>query len=361
MKLNKKIGILILLVCLAGTAFGQFIEAEWIGEPGHPLNPAIGEFIDAINDSIPKIKLFPDNMIGSFADASIYASHGGTQRGYGDFKVMSLTVGPAIGLKVPGDIVNIMKDIFSMDFSDASAAFDIIDGLLDGGDMVLGVGANVNAQLGINAKFIVDGLYLGLSFGYFPASGLSKVDGVDFSMLNIGGLARYNIIKGIDVGVFRWRGLSLSAGYLYQKTDLGLNFAMDFLDGETNSVYDVMRTPSLNFDLVSRSSVIPIEANTAIQLLWFLNINIGGGIDIAFGKNTTSIGLSSEVYDVSDTKIGTIAINAGGEAKVTTFNPKVMAGVGFKLGPVVIDIPLTYYFAKGSHGLSAGVTVGAAF
>jgi len=46
----------------------------------------------------------------------------------------------------------------------------------------------------------------------------------------------------------------------------------------------------------------------------------------------------------------------GGSGSPTTFNPKVMSGFGLSMGPVIIDVPFTYYLLD--HGYNLGVTLG---
>jgi hypothetical protein len=41
----------------------------------------------------------------------------------------------------------------------------------------------------------------------------------------------------------------------------------------------------------------------------------------------------------------------------TFFNFKIMTGIGFKIGPVFLDIPVTYYPGKETNA-SVGVTLG---
>jgi hypothetical protein len=114
--------------------------------------------------------------------------------------------------------------------------------------------------------------------------------------------------------------------------------------------------PKLNFDLTVTTYTIPLEVNTSILVLWFLNLDLGVGADIAFGKNDTSIKMNSPVYKDGQYK-GSLLVSAGGDMAPTIFNPKVMTSLGLKLGPVVIDIPVTYYFTNGA-GFSAGFTLG---
>jgi hypothetical protein len=41
----------------------------------------------------------------------------------------------------------------------------------------------------------------------------------------------------------------------------------------------------------------------------------------------------------------------------TFFNPKLMTGIGFKIGPVILDVPVSLYFRE-EIGANVGVTLG---
>jgi hypothetical protein len=114
---------------------------------------------------------------------------------------------------------------------------------------------------------------------------------------------------------------------------------------------------------------IPLEATTAVQLFSFLNITLGVGADLAFGKNDMSLGVSGDVHldnsglpsgagTITQTPgTGNLSVDAGGTMPPSFFHPKIMTGIGFKIGPVILDIPVTYYFLGGT-GLNLGVTLG---
>jgi hypothetical protein len=62
------------------------------------------------------------------------------------------------------------------------------------------------------------------------------------------------------------------------------------------------------------------------------------------------------VYNSSGGEEGTIHVRGGGDMAPTIFNPKIMTNIGFKFGPVILDVPVTYYFG---NGFNAGITLGA--
>jgi hypothetical protein len=121
--------------------------------------------------------------------------------------------------------------------------------------------------------------------------------------------------------------------------------------------------PKLIFDMNTTTWTIPLEATTAVQLL-FLNIHLGVGADLAFGGNNMNLKLDADV-SLEDlpfglkqkSETGTLSVSGGGNMAPSFFNFKVMTGVGFKLGPVILDIPLTLY-PFGGTGANVGITLG---
>ena len=330
MKLHKHLGIVLLLLCLAGTAFT--LDVYWDGTDTNNI-------ADSIRSQIGNIDAVPKEFMQGFANASVFASHAATQRAYGDFKLFAITAGFSLGFSLYDSPFNIINDL------------DNIQKRLET-DGDLGIGASVPAviQFGLNSSFLVDGLYLGFRIGYIPLGDVFSFDDIKFGykIFHIGPVAHYRLLKGFDIGVFKWRGITAGSGFLFQKTTLDLSLALD----NTKNLHD----SNLYFNMDVTTYTIPLELNTSIQLLWFLNLDAGFGVDLAFGKNTTSIEMNSS----SDLQSGKLVVKGGGSASPSFFNPKIMANLGFKFGPVIIDIPFSYYLFN-SHGLSIGLTAGVVF
>jgi hypothetical protein len=89
-------------------------------------------------------------------------------------------------------------------------------------------------------------------------------------------------------------------------------------------------------------------------------MNFGMGMDMAFGKNHTTLNMAGTI-DATGPGLNTetpgfFVVDAGGSISPTLINPKIMMDLGFKFGPVILDIPFTYYFM--GNGLNIGITVG---
>jgi hypothetical protein len=316
------------------------LDSAYSGIPG--VSTAFNSVVGEIEDLVAGIDDSPDEFIRGFADSSAFASHGATQRAYGEYKLFAFTIGPTVGVRLPGSPFNAVEDIQN-----------IATTLNEDGDVKAGLDVQaLSGQVGINTSIFLpfDGLYLGVRFGYFN---LTAVDNLDFQTFHVGAVASYQVFKGIDAGVFDWRGLTVGTGFLFQKSTLGYTYDLGKIDGGAG----VTANPVLDFDMAITTYTIPVEVTTSIQVLWVLNLGLGAGVDIAFGQNDVDIAMNSGV-NYSTSQIGTITVEGGGSMTPTILNPKIMANVGFKFGPVILDIPVTYYFF---NGLSAGVTLGVVF
>ena len=345
MKKYKRFGLFLVLMCLTGAAFA--IDVWWEGTGTMPTD--IQTIITDILGEIGKINDNPKKFIKGFADASVFASHTATQRAYGEYKLWAFTFGAMAGFRLPVNYNSTQEEIENLD-----------DKLKGEGDLKIGANIQTAFQLGINTSgFLLDGLYLGLRFGYVK---IPTIENLDFQILHIGPVVSYQFLKGIDAGFFKWRGLTASSGFLYQKTSLNYSFEIDDECTSSAGGYKVSQ-PKLNFNMDIKTFTIPLELNTSILFLWFLNLDAGIGVDIAFGKNSTYLKMDSDVIGTglgttTGSKYGKLVARSGGSMAPTMFNPKVMTNLGFKLGPVIIDVPVTYYLTGGT-GFSVGLTLGA--
>ena len=354
---------MLILVCVAVSGFGQNLHIDRANskppETSDPtfdgyLKTAFDTLMGKIDKEIETINARPEKLIRGFADASVFASQGATQRAYGGYKIFAFTLGAMAGLRMPEDPFSIAKD-----------PQIIADKMKQEGDINAGVSAQVlNAQLGINASFLLKDLHLALRFGYFDLKAVEDtgIEDVSFKTMNVGALASYPILGGKDMFFLKWRGVTATSGFIFQNTKVGYNYKIEeqkvlISGGPAVLIAD----PRLVFDMNVNTYVVPLEINTSILLLRFINLNVGFGADLAFGENKTVVKLDStfdvEGAPVSITEKGYLSIEGGGSMAPSFFNPKIMFDLGFKLGPVILDVPVTYYFTNG-NGLSVGITFG---
>ncbi len=272
-------------------------------------------------------------LVKGFANASAYSSHVATQRGYQGFDKFAITVGTMAGAQVPATTTNL------------GYYKDLVRQLRKEGDVYVGVAWNawsLNVGVKLPADFTISAKFGMLKYTYQEYS---------FDGINAGGMLNYQIVRPVSppVKFVLWRGLSIGTGLLWQRNHTLLRF-----NGYTFSSGGYAVRPLLRMFIKTESYVIPLEISTAVRLLWVLNIHAGAGIDFAFGSsrlNYSSVGTMA-----GNGLVGLYSIygRQGGKGP-TKFLPKIFCGPGLNFGPVIIDIPFTYYF---NNGFDVGVTFG---
>jgi hypothetical protein len=374
---NKKLLLSILLLSLTGMAFAvdlTVIKPHFTGTDSDLLNERSDEFFGEFEDTMrAALDFLPGSfpkLAGAFANASVFSSDGASQRGYEGYNAFSFTVGFMSALQFPSTLLDKIMDAVN----DSEDEMDL-DFIKDNMDIGLGVDFQIlNAQFGINtSKFLLDRLYLGFKFSKFDTNWIDamSLSGFSFKTMSVGFNASYQLIKQkrLPAGIFVWRGLNLGTGFIWQNTSLGLKTSIPIDDDLLSiSIEDTIENININldnvfrFDIETNTYIIPIEAMTSVRLLWFLNLALGAGVDIAFGSSSIKASGSFDVKDyklpagVEMTRAPSLSFGLGGKSAPSIFNLKLMGAVGFNVGPVIIDIPVTYYPL--SDGYSLGVTVG---
>jgi hypothetical protein len=216
------------------------------------------------------------------------------------------------------------------------------------GDLNIGVAWNA-WSLNVGVKLPLD-FSISAKFGYLKY----KYDIYSFDGLHAGGMLNYQIVnpKAPAVKFVLWRGISIGTGLLYQRNNTVIHYKSDPI-----STSGVTFKPVLDIKVMTESYVIPLEISTAVRLLWFLNIHAGGGIDFAMG--TSKIRYSAMGTMDSGGGAGVFGVYGRQSGKGSkNYMPKLFCGPGLNFGPVVIDIPFTYYFM---NGFNVGVTFGVVF
>lgn len=237
------------------------------------------------------------------------------------------------------------------------------DDLRADGDVEAGVGASIAINAGIHAKFIAYGLYLSGIFGKVKL-GDAESDEYDFDSTVIGGRVNYALIQshGILLGFLKWRGLSLGTGFIYQKSEANYQFAIDtvsqsFTGGPYSGTLSV--DPTVNFGFETTTYTVPIDIVTSFQLLWILNITLGGGVDIVYGHTDLNLDAAGDVnvaFTGTSTAVTPGRLEIDGSTRDVSpdhIHPKLMAGVGVQIGPIKLDVPVIYY---PDAGAAVGIT-----
>ncbi|AEJ60782.1 hypothetical protein Spith_0502 [Spirochaeta thermophila DSM 6578] len=319
-------------------------------------------------------------FVEGMANAGIFASHVGVMRSRPEYGLLQVGAGIAIGFQSP-----------------SANPFDV-EGIGQamgaGGDVFAGVGIQAGGQVGLNASFLKEGLFLGLRFGRMDltllAEGMGDAlpEGLSGSLSVIGLLANYQLVKPIDLMVVRWRGVMVGSGLIYQglevkyQPDVGpvsaeQTVAEDIDGGGKDETGTVTLTvvPEIEVGVKTGTVTIPLEVSTGMRVL-VLNVSGGLGADLAFGSSNLIFNANADIeasgsithgetganlsIDSSSVTPGSATLDAGTDGGPSFVNPKVFASIGLLLGPVSLEIPFTYYINKGS-GFNAGITLGLTF
>jgi hypothetical protein len=350
---------------VSGTA-PHFTGQGAFGSAADQLNiqvaDAFEDALDELRNQVGGIDPKPNKFIQAWGNSGVYASHGATQRAYGGYKIWAFSIGSMVGLQIPVNPFSIMSELDGLK-----------DKLNEEHDISLGVNPQaINAQIGINtSKFMLNNLYLGLRVGYMKLNGV--IEGFSFNNMLLGVLANYQIVppKKLAAGIIQWRGVNLGSGFIYQTTTIDYNLKLGTITENIGAVtglpgypLTLSLDPRLALDMKITTYTIPLEAITSVKLLYFLNIAFGLGADIAFGKSNLNISMDSDinfnglesVYQIQQDKPGNLSASAGGTMSPSVINLKLMTGIGLSLGPVIIDIPVTWYVMN--KGFNVGVTLG---
>ena len=324
-----------------------------VNEINQLIENIFSQYERQINNDLQDINIEPMKLINAFATSSVFASSGATQRGYAGYNMFAVTVGAMGGVMNPGNL-----------FSFAGEMNNILDNVEGLDDMDMGFNPQLlNAQIGFNASFLVKRLYLGLKLGYYNhGSGP-----ITFTTPSIGVMANYQLIPDLKIplGILVWRGINLGTGLIYQYTDMSFSIPLESRREQINilNLYSTsMRIDSkLTLNFKKNTFIVPLEAVTAFRLFGF-NITFGLGADIGFGS--TDFKLTGDVTTtfedlpeyLTPTQNAGLSASTGGSNSPDFFNPKLMTGLGFSFGPVILDIPVTIY--PSNNGYNFGITLG---
>ncbi len=347
--------VLLLLFSSANalTVTGQ--APQYAGAP--PINGAIsGVWATKLAEVLAELQKYDNQtkLPKGFANANTYTTNVATLQGYQDYSIFALMTGVMFALQAPAftydkDYANKMRYTIEKD-----------------GDVYLGVGigvATVNA--GLNMGFLFPGLYMNIKYGQLAVNAEninSEMEGFTYKELLIGGGLNQIIFWPRKIpGLFKWRGLSIGAGFYYSKTETAIKILKSYIT-EPVGTYTLIIDPSFKIQSISETMTVPLDISTAFVFFSVLNISLGTGVDFNFGHSKIKLKSSGEVTtDYTDTALqtpGYITIEGGSkEKKPTTVNPKITAGIGFNISVVKIDIPFAVYYLESgfSLGLSAGI------
>jgi len=316
------------------------------------------------------------------ANAGSAAAHVGTQRAFSDYTSFACTIGT--GLAASGPDISLQ------------ALENAADDIEKDGDVYVGAAVQPLAvAFGWNLEKWLERTRAYAKVGYWDIPQGKIADELSFNSLTVGLGVQYKLFgsEAPPAGALLWRGVNLNSGFIFQRNRIdievdaseGEGFEAEsitfgdigFTDGDlsgepidSNTVIGtILVAPVLSASVESRTYSIPLEITTGIRALWVLDLSVGGGVDVVFGRSEVSASADGN-SEFEETPEADPYINTtSGKAEVSTsttdkpqlLRPRVSAGLGLSLGPVKIDVPLMLYFDTEGYTTMLGVTVGAAW
>ncbi len=345
------------------------------------MNTEVGQAFNKILDTARKnLAGFKEQkeLAQGFGNANAYSMNSATLQSFQNYSLFAVATGLMVGVQAPSSSVSYYSKVG--------------EDIQKKGDLYAGIGVGVTYfNVGINAKFLMPGLYLNGKYGAFD----TDVDDftMDFAVMGVGANYRFLEPKSLVTGLVKWRGVSLGTGLYRQTNKINMKIVPDsiatlahfrqaVLAGATSSqdstdkgiLLDLMGytasnpdaevslTPEFNMGLDISTYTIPFDAVTSGSIFWgILNLTAGIGIDLNFGsdkivlRGATEAGISSDTTKVTFTP-ATVNIDGSSNNVPSFARLRVMTGLGIGLGPIKLDVPIIYYPASGlAFGITAAV------
>jgi hypothetical protein len=345
----KKIILAVIFVSLCAGAYSQVVITPPAGANTTQTNAialaakALEAQLNAnVYDQLRKMPL----LTRGFNNANVAASNAASNQSFQNYDIFSVQVGGAIGMAIKKSVG---------------------DDLENTGDTYAGIAGQGAINVGINTSpFLMKNLYLNVKYGSYNVG--DHDDAWKGSLFGVG--ANYSIYEDYSIlsGLFRWRGISLGTGVTISSTKLSTHIDYDS-QTVTGTYAGVPLTltasdPEAKLYIKTTSFIIPVEAVSSIQLLWLANLGLGAGVDFAF--SSTKIGMDGEsaIYasgaGITSSTPGKVNVHYSSTSKAKFTDivaPKLLGSVGLNLGPVKIDMPVSYYFCN-VHTFSVGLNAG---
>ncbi len=358
----KKIAIAVSIAFISIMLFGGLAGAATItGTPPTTGNGTLDAdiataFASLLLSSQNRLDVFKDqeDLTKGFGNANAFSSNAGTFQGFQNYDLFAVGVGVMFGAQAPSlDPTYYIPD-------------NVKDDIREDGDVYAGFAGGAVVNAGIHARFIATGLYFNVKFGQVELGDAENTFQYKNTTFGVG--VNYGVIMphGVFLGFLKWRGVSLGTGITYQKNEV--NYEVE-LQTVTQNVTDgalatgtLVMDPTVNLGVDMETYTVPLEVVTSFQLLWILNISAGVGVDFIYGTSDLNVTAAGDVYlrnltGATLVSPGTITIDGSTkDVSPSTFRPKIMAGLGFSIMMVKIELPVVYYPEAGAAvGLTASV------
>jgi hypothetical protein len=351
----------------ASSSSAQIFNVEVTDYDGADAFPALKTFVDneiqkvedEVNADLPSTP--PDRLMEGMANSSVMAGKGIGTDYASNMKVFLVGAGVGAGADLEKDKT-----------SDSDAS---------------GVGVAPGLVIGTNLGFMDTQKILGMDtdrlniYFNFMSYGLEKQinddpgkeQNINLAMLAYGTHMRYDWIKGAGNKLLGWGGVKFHFGYEYNHTATkfraNVTEKIDETDSNGNRIQGTL-TGKPNANIVSTTHSIPLALSTDIQILYFLSLYTGVGVDANFGSASGKGKLNADETDISctnsaggqncstqrDIKIQASA-DIDAQGKVTPFTSRAFAGVQLNLPFIRVFTQVDKQFGSELIGATAGVRI----
>ncbi len=323
-----------------------------------PLVTALQEEVqnieDEINDGLPSAAT-PDRLMEGMANSSVMAGKGIGSDYASNMSVFLIGAGLGVGA----------------DLEKNKEADSPISGAGIQGGLIVGTNLAwlpTNTLLGLEASKL--NVYLNAMKYKYEMDNKDTSGSADLSSYGIH--FSYDWIKSRGNRLLGWGGIKIHTGYEYNHTNLKVNSGItkDLSYEDSGDTYSsqISASPSAEIDVATHS--IPLEISTSVQVLYFVSIYTGLGVDYNMGKATGNGDLNSSTstlcrnddngtsagcgtgQDVGD--IDTEA-NVDGKGKVNPFLTRGFAGVQLNLPWTRVFVQADKAFGNDLVGVSTGL------
>ena len=321
----------------------------------------------SFNDTLGAFKLqFADPLAKDMADASVLAGIGSVPMGSINMDGWTIGLG-AIATNEPESFTNVVVPNVGSYFNVKTVGVGLSPRIYGGVNM--GLFFERTPMHRVAQRFEV---YLSFFDARYThggearletlSSGVRPTDRTKISAYYRGLDVRYQLVerKRNSSPLFRWNGLTLGLGIHHTRQSISyyqVNSSIQIAQFDGGQIiWNGNNQANMDTNITS----VPIEFMTGIQLLYFLNLNIGGGVSINKGSTTFNVNRFGPVFLASELEkvVGVQApeanlfMNVPGDGPVDRYTGFARVGLTFNIWVVKLDVEAM------SAGSTKGVQIG---
>jgi len=336
------------------------------------LNPLLtsgwASFINTIDTTIKENWNSQNKLANGLGNANAYSSQAANLDGYHGYDLFAIMVGFGFGAQFPNKVPSNPIDM-------KNAPSDALNDIKDKGDVYAGLGVGAAVNFGVNGKIIgFKNIYFNVKYGTYSYDTTDKGNELKAKMTTFGLGVNYQWVahKNLIANIVKWRGITFGSGLQYNQNKVDMTVAgLENIYQDLNTTpipgygtYRLALSPDIKLGYDAKTYTIPFDVNTSLRVLWLLNLNVGAGVDLVFGKTDINIGQTSTAWIENAatgqhiSTDGQVVIDASTKnVKPTFLRPRVQIGAGVTIGPLTaVNLSVTYYIPDGAYaGVSAGI------